>query len=57
MDERLKLRINELAAKKKLMGLTVEEQAEQAELYRLYIDEIKEQLKGALENAGIKPKQ
>ncbi len=57
MDERLQLRINELAAKKKQQGLTVEEQAEQAELYRIYIDEIKEQLKGALENAGIKPKQ
>lgn len=57
MDEQLQLRINELAAKKKQQGLTVEEQAEQAELYRIYIDEIKEQLKGALENAGIKPKQ
>lgn len=57
MDERLQIRINELAAKKKLEGLTNEELVEQAELYRIYIDEIKEQLKGALENAGFKPKQ
>lgn len=57
MDEQLKLRINELAAKKKAEGLTSEEEAEQARLYRMYIDEIKEQLKCALDKADIKPKE
>ncbi len=57
MDEQLKLRINELAAKKKAEGLTSEEEAEQARLYRMYIDEVKEQLKCALDKADIKPKE
>lgn len=57
MDEELKLRINELARKKKAEGLTSEEQAEQARLYRIYIDEIKQQLRCALDEAGFKPKQ
>lgn len=57
MDEKLILRINELARKKKSAGLTPEEQAEQAKLYRLYIDEMKAQTVIALENAGIKRKE
>ncbi|MDD3898914.1 MAG: DUF896 domain-containing protein [Syntrophomonadaceae bacterium] len=56
MDEELKLRINELAKKKKFEGLTKDEQAEQASLYRMYIDELKDQLKTSLDQAGIKPK-
>lgn len=56
MDEELKRRINELALKKKTAGLTSEEQEEQARLYRQYIDEIKQQLKCALDNAGVEPK-
>ncbi|MDD4775481.1 MAG: DUF896 domain-containing protein [Syntrophomonas sp.] len=57
MDEVLKMRINELARKKRQEGLTSEEQEEQARLYRIYIDEIKDQLKCALDKAGIKPKE
>lgn len=56
MQEELQLRINELARKKKSIGLTAEEQAEQAELYRLYIDEIRENVKRTLEEAGIPKK-
>lgn len=57
MDEELKMRINELARKKRQEGLTSEEQEEQSLLYRIYIDEIKDQLKCALDKAGIKPKE
>lgn len=57
MDEELKMRINELARKKRQEGLTSEEQEEQSRLYRIYIDEIKDQLKCALDKAGIKPKE
>ena len=57
MDEELQQRINELARKKKAKGLTSEEQAEQTRLYRMYIDELKEQLKCALDQASIEPKQ
>lgn len=56
MDEELKMRLNELAKKKKIEGLSGEEQDEQTRLYRIYIDEIKEQLKCALDKKGIKPK-
>jgi len=56
MQEELQLRINELARKKKSIGLTAEEQEEQAQLYKLYINEMKEQTKKALHDAGIKPK-
>lgn len=46
-------RINELARKKKNSGLTPEEQAEQKELYRLYLDNIRSQLKAELDNIII----
>lgn len=55
MDKKLLLRINELAAKKKTLGLNTEEQEEQAALYKEYITEIKGQVKQSLENAGHKP--
>jgi uncharacterized protein YnzC (UPF0291/DUF896 family) len=48
MEKELQLRINELARKKKTVGLTPEEQEEQARLYKIYIDEIKEQVRIAL---------
>lgn len=42
-------RINELAKKKKKSGLTPEELTEQAKLRRIYLDNIKTQLKSTLE--------
>ncbi len=53
MQEELKLRINELAKKKESVGLSAEEKAEQAKLYRLYVDELKDQMKIALHKAGF----
>ncbi len=53
MQEELKLRINELAKKKESEGLSAEEEAEQAKLYRLYVDELKDQMKIALHKAGF----
>jgi len=56
-QEELKLRINELAKKKVSAGLSTEEQAEQAQLYRLYVDELKDQMKITLQKAGFNPKE
>ncbi|MBQ8092006.1 MAG: DUF896 domain-containing protein [Clostridia bacterium] len=62
MEHEKILRINELARKKKTVGLTGEELMEQAELRRQYIDEFKanveEQLKNVLveqEDGSFKP--
>jgi uncharacterized protein YnzC (UPF0291/DUF896 family) len=57
MEEELQMRINELARKKKTAGLTGAEQAEQARLYRQYIDEMKALAKQSLEQAGIQPQK
>ena len=46
-------RINELAAKNKAKGLTVEELAERDKLRRIYIDSVKANLIGHLENTYI----
>lgn len=46
-------RINELAKKKKTVGLTEEEQAEQKVLYREYIDAFKANLKSQLETIEV----
>ena len=46
-------RINELAAKAKTEGLTPEETAERDKLRRFYIDNVKANLVGQLENAYI----
>ncbi|MDO4921484.1 MAG: DUF896 domain-containing protein [Phascolarctobacterium sp.] len=46
-------RINELAHKKKTQGLTREEQAEQKELYKRYLANIRSQLKAQLDNIEI----
>ena len=43
-------RINELAAKKKTQGLSPEEQAEQAELRKIYIAAFRENLESQLKN-------
>ena len=46
-------RINELAAKAKAEGLTSEETAERDKLRRIYIDNVKANLTGQLENTYI----
>lgn len=46
-------RINELAAKAKAEGLTEEEQKERDQLRRIYIDSVKANLTGQLENTYI----
>ena len=43
-------RINELAAKNKTVGLTEEELAERDKLRRIYIDSVKANLTGQLDN-------
>ncbi len=50
-------RINELAAKKRSTGLTVEEQIEQKELYQEYLGNIRSQLKAQLDNIEIVDKE
>ena len=46
-------RINELAAKNKAEGLTPEELAERDKMRRIYIDSVKANLVGQLENTTI----
>ena len=46
-------RINELAAKNKTVGLTEEELAERDKLRRMYIDNVKGNLMGQLDNTYI----
>ena len=46
-------RINELAKKNKEIGLTAEETAERDKLRRIYIDSVKANLVGQLENTYI----
>ena len=46
-------RINELAAKNKAEGLTPEELTERDKLRRIYIDSVKQNLIGQLENTTI----
>ena len=46
-------RINELAAKAKAEGLTPEETTERDKLRRIYIDNVKANLTGQLENTYI----
>lgn len=50
-------RINELAAKKRSTGLTLEEQIEQKELYQEYLGNIRSQLKAQLDNIKIVDKE
>ena len=52
MDEVI-ARINELAKKNKAEGLTPEELAERDKLRRIYIDSVKSNLVGHLENTYI----
>ena len=46
-------RINELAAKNKAEGLTQEELAERDKLRRIYIDSVKANLVGSLDNTYV----
>lgn len=55
LDENIK-RINELYHKQKGVGLTEEEKEEQAKLRRDYIDSVKANLKGQLDNINIQEK-
>lgn len=50
-------RINELAKKKKTTGLSLEEQIEQKELYTIYLDNIRSQLKAQLDNIEVVDKE
>lgn len=47
-------RINELAKKKREVGLDEQEQAEQKELYKIYLGSIRTQFEGTLENVSVK---
>lgn len=49
-------RINALAKKKKESGLTPAEQAEQKELYKIYLGEIRAQFNSTLDNVSVKEK-
>ncbi len=51
-DEKL-LRINELAKKKREVGLTEEETVEQQALYKEYLAGFRAQMRGTLENTVI----
>lgn len=46
-------RINELARKSKAEGLTDAEKAEQAELRRVYIEAVRRNLRGQLDNISL----
>lgn len=50
-------RINELAKKKKTVGLSLEEQIEQKELYTIYLGNIRSQLKAQLDNIEVVDKE
>lgn len=52
-DEKL-ARINELARKSKAEGLTEPERAEQAKLRREYIEAVRQNLRGQLNNIDVK---
>lgn len=56
MEKQLLNRINELAHKKKTVGLTAEEQAEQKKLYKIYLGEIRQQFSATLDNVSVEEK-
>ena len=56
MDKKMLDRISELSRKKRSTGLTPEEQAEQQELYKVYLSEIRAQFSSTLDNVSIKEK-
>ena len=56
MENKLLQRINELAKKKKTVGLTADELAEQKKLYKIYLGEIRTQFDKTLDNVSVKNK-
>lgn len=50
-------RINELAKKKRTVGLTTVELEEQKELYKRYLGNIREQVKAQLDNIEVVDKK
>lgn len=56
MNEEKLARINELARKSKAEGLTESERAEQAELRREYIEAVRRNLRGQLDNIDVQEK-
>ena len=56
MEKELLTRINALANKKKTVGLTAEEQAEQKRLYKIYLGEIRQQFSATLDNVSVEQK-
>ena len=54
MEKDILIRINELAKKKKTVGLTEEETAEQKELYKIYLGSIRTQFESTLDNVSVK---
>ena len=57
MDQKQIDRINELARKAKTVGLTPEEDAERAQLRRLYLDAVKRNLTAQLDNTWVVDEQ
>ena len=53
MEQNLLQRINELAKKKKTVGLTPEELDEQKKLYKIYLGEIRQQFSQTLDNVSV----
>ncbi len=53
MDKQMIARINELAKKKKTVGLTPEELDEQKKLYKIYLGEIRQQFSQTLDNVSV----
>ena len=56
MENKLLQRINELAKKKKTVGLNADELAEQKKLYKIYLGEIRTQFDKTLDNVSVKNK-
>ena len=55
ITEDLIKRINELAARKKTVGLSEKELAEQKKLYKIYLSSVRKQVITQLDEAGIRP--
>lgn len=54
MEQNVLKRINELAKKKKTVGLTPQELEEQKKLYKIYLGSIRTQFEATLDNVSVK---